>query len=54
MKYDFPTVFLSSDQSREFKILAIENGVEDVITKPLVNDFLLAHVKQWERTKGGT
>lgn len=42
-----PTVLLSSRADNTFKARAISAGAIDVIDKPLVNELLLARIRQW-------
>lgn len=42
-----PTVLISSRADNAFKARALNAGVIDVIDKPLVNELLLARIRQW-------
>ncbi len=44
---NMPTVLISSHSDNAFKAKAINAGVIDVIDKPLVNDILLARIRQY-------
>lgn len=42
-----PTVLISSHSDNAFKAKALNAGAVDVIDKPLVNDILLARIRQY-------
>ncbi len=44
---NIPTVLISSHSDNAFKARALNAGAVDVIDKPLVNDILLARIRQY-------
>lgn len=47
LNISLPTVLMSSRADNAFKVKALNAGAVDVIDKPLVNDILLARIRQY-------